>query len=711
MRLSEFHYNLPSELVAQYPLEKRDRSRLLVIKKITEKIEHRHFCDIVAHISPGDCLVVNDTKVIKAKLVGKKADTGARAEILLLERLSDRLYKCLIDASSKIKVGTQFVFGEGELSGFVRAESNGMRLVEFDKDTGQFSELLEKLGILPLPPYIKRTPERQDEVRYQTIYGKVPGAVAAPTAGLHFTDEVLNRIKAKGASIVSITLHVGYGTFKPVISKDVARHKLEAEYFEIKEEVAMQLNSVKERGGKIFAVGTTTCRVLEYQTQLVKGSRNKVEKGKGWTNLFIYPPYNFKFVDALITNFHLPKTTLLLLVAAFCGKELLFKAYEEAIREFNLILAIKARLGKLITAHGAIDTPCFMPVGTQATVKTLSNQELIDCGVQIVLSNAYHLYLRPGEEVIKEAGGLHKFMGWDRPILTDSGGFQVFSLSVLRKVNDEGVEFRSHIDGSKHLLTPEAIVEFQRMLGSDIIMMLDECVHYPCEYDYARRAMQRTLDWARRSIQKLETLNSKLEINRVQKLFGIVQGATYKDLRSECAEELVEMDFDGYAIGGLAVGEPGEITREITEFTAALLPEDKPRYLMGVGEPPDLFDAVAVGIDMFDCVVPTRNGRNGTAFTKGGRLLLRNSDYTKDFKPIDEDCGCYTCKAYTRGYIRHLFNTDEILGLRLVSLHNVYFYQHLMNQLRDSIKNGSFLRFKTDFLESYKAGKKLVDSR
>lgn len=333
MKLKEFDYDLPKELIAEYPSQERDKARLLVIKKISEEVEHKHFCGIVDYVNAGDCLVINDTKVIKARLIGKKADTGANAEILLLERLSDRLYKCLIDTSAKLNIGAKILFGDGELSCLIRAQSDGMRLVEFDKKDGQFSELLEKFGVMPLPPYIKRKADKSDEDRYQTIYAKVPGAVAAPTAGLHFTDEVLNRIKAKGASVVSITLHVGYGTFKPVASEDVSRHKLEAEYFEIKEEEAAKLNEVKEKGGKIFAVGTTTCRVLEYQARLVKGSRNRIEKGKGWTNLFIYPPYNFKFVDALITNFHLPKTTLVMLAAAFCGKELLFKAYEDAIRE------------------------------------------------------------------------------------------------------------------------------------------------------------------------------------------------------------------------------------------------------------------------------------------------------------------------------------------------------------------------------------------
>lgn len=354
-----------------------------------------------------------------------------------------------------------------------------------------------------------------------------------------------------------------------------------------------------------------------------------------------------------------------------------------------------ARTGRIKTSHGEFETPAFMPVGTQATVKTLSNSELEDCGVQIVLSNAYHLYLRPGEEIIRNAGGLHKFMNWDKPLLTDSGGFQVFSLAVLRKVTDEGVEFQSHIDGSKHFLTPEKMVEFQTALGSDIMMVLDECVHYPCEHEMAKRAVERTLDWAQRSKAAFA--------NRKQHLFGIVQGASYKDLRTECAEKLIEMDFDGYALGGLAVGEPSEITDEMTRHTTALLPEDKPRYLMGVGEPRDIFEAVAAGIDMFDCVVPTRNGRNGTAFTSRGRLKVRTADNSMDLSPIEEGCGCYACKNHTRSYIRHLFNTDEILGLRLVSLHNVYFYQDLMRRIREAIRDAGFFKFKEEFLERYEA--------
>ncbi|OGX42531.1 MAG: tRNA guanosine(34) transglycosylase Tgt [Omnitrophica WOR_2 bacterium RIFCSPLOWO2_12_FULL_51_24] len=359
-----------------------------------------------------------------------------------------------------------------------------------------------------------------------------------------------------------------------------------------------------------------------------------------------------------------------------------------------------ARAGKIKTSHGEFDTPAFMPVGTQATVKTLSNNELDDCGVQILLSNAYHLYLRPGEDIIKNAGGLHKFMNWEKPILTDSGGFQVFSLAVLRKVTDEGVEFRSHIDGSKHFLTPEKMLEFQTSLGSDIMMVLDECVHYPCEYEMAKRAAVRTLEWARRSKDRAGG-DFEFKPNREQNVFGIVQGASYRDLREDCARALVKMDFDGYALGGLAVGEPREITDEMTRFTVELLPEDKPKYLMGVGEPQDLFDAVSAGIDMFDCVVPTRNGRNGTAFTSNGRFSVRTAANAKELSPIEEGCGCYACRNHTRSYIRHLFNTDEILGLKLVSLHNVYFYQKLMREIREAIKEKRFTEYKNERAEEW----------
>ncbi|MBL7157342.1 MAG: tRNA guanosine(34) transglycosylase Tgt [Candidatus Omnitrophica bacterium] len=359
----------------------------------------------------------------------------------------------------------------------------------------------------------------------------------------------------------------------------------------------------------------------------------------------------------------------------------------------------KARLGLLTTAHGKVCTPCFMPVGTQATIKTLSADEIKSCNAEMLMANAYHLYLRPGEEVLKKAKGIHKFMSWDGPIMTDSGGYQIFSLAALRKVKKGGVEFNSHIDGSKHFMTPEKIIEFQNILGSDIMMPLDECLHYPVSRNNVEESLKITFDWAKRS--KKAFRKQKAE-NRRQKLFGIIQGSTYLDLRKVAAAEIVGLDFDGYAIGGVAVGEPSELIHEVTEYTADLLPEKKVRYLMGVGTPLDMLDAIAEGIDLFDCVVPTRNGRNGQAFTWNGELQLRNAPFKKDFDPIDKKCDCYACKNHTRAYIRHLFNTEEILGLRLVSLHNVYFYVKLIEVSRRAISENRFEEFKEEFRSRYK---------
>ncbi len=363
----------------------------------------------------------------------------------------------------------------------------------------------------------------------------------------------------------------------------------------------------------------------------------------------------------------------------------------------------RARLGKLITAHGEIDTPCFMPVGTQGTVKAVSPQELKDIGAQIMLSNAYHLFLRPGMEVIRRAGSLHKFMSWEKPLLTDSGGYQIFSLALLRKISHQGAEFQSHIDGMKHFLSPEDVMGIQKDLGSDIIMPLDECVHYPCGRDQAEVAMKRTVEWARRS----KAVHSReATVHREDKngglLFGIVQGATYEDLRRQCCERLIEIGFDGYAIGGVSVGEPANLIYNTVDIVAGLLPDGQPRYLMGVGLPQDILEAAGSGMDMFDCVVPTRYGRNGTAFTSGGKLTVRNAAYTQDLGPLDAQCSCYCCRNFSRAYLRHLFNTEEILGLRLVSLHNIHFYLELMRKVRRAIQEDRFGEFKKEFLNNYR---------
>ena len=361
-----------------------------------------------------------------------------------------------------------------------------------------------------------------------------------------------------------------------------------------------------------------------------------------------------------------------------------------------------ARAGVLHTPHGSFPTPIFMPVGTQATVKAVSPDELKDLGAGIILSNTYHLFLRPGMELVREAGGLHKFMHWDRGILTDSGGFQVFSLGELRKITEEGVTFRSHIDGSKQFLSPEISVEVQTALGSDIVMAFDECVPYPADFDYTKQSLDRTLRWAKRCKDAMTRDD--------QGLFGIVQGGMYKELRIESAEALVEMDFPGYAVGGLSVGEPKELMYEMLELSTEHLPQDKPRYLMGVGTPDCLVEGVARGIDMFDCVFPTRVARNGMAMTWTGRLVMKNKVFTHDHEVLEQGCGCYACRnGYTRAYIRHLVRAGEIFGLRLLTLHNLYFLQAFMRAMREAIVESRFAEFRRDFWAKYQLPEKNVE--
>lgn len=328
-----------------------------------------------------------------------------------------------------------------------------------------------------------------------------------------------------------------------------------------------------------------------------------------------------------------------------------------------------------------------MPVGTNATVKAMSPDEMKDLGAEILLSNTYHLYLRPGHKIISEVGGLHKFMKWEGPILTDSGGFQVFSLTNLRKIKDDGVEFRSHLDGSLHFLTPELVMEIQKALGSDIAMVFDECTPFPATKEYALNSLKLTTEWARRC---------KEAINRGQALFGIVQGGVYPDLRKQSAEEIIEIDFDGYALGGLSVGEPKELMYEMINWTAPLLPNDRPRYLMGIGDLLDVLEAVSAGIDMFDCVMPTRNARNGTLFTSQGRISIKREEFKKDSGPLDPECGCYTCQNYSRSYLRHMFMSREILSMRLNTMHNIYFYLEFFRRMRESINKGEFKNFRNE---------------
>jgi queuine tRNA-ribosyltransferase len=402
----------------------------------------------------------------------------------------------------------------------------------------------------------------------------------------------------------------------------------------------------------------------------------------------------------------------------------------------------KARRGRLTTVHGVIETPAFMPVGTQASVKAVSPRELRDLNAQIILANTYHLFVRPGIELVRQFGGLHKFMNWNGPILTDSGGYQIFSLAKLRKITEEGAYFQNHIDGTPALISPEIAMEIQATLGSSIAMVLDECPPWPCEYDYAARSAEMTTRWARRckewkgenvqrsttepveagmlparSRRAAATTDATGSINYQplvapkqhkggstinQLLFGIIQGATFHDLRKASAQAIVDLEFDGYAVGGVSVGEPEEEMMRAVEASEPFLPNDKPRYAMGLGTPPQMLEMIARGMDMFDCVLPTRLARNGTAFTSTGTLNLKNAEFAIDKRPIEENCACPSCREFTRGYVRHLVKAEEILGLRLITLHNLHFYLDLMRQARDAIENGSFDSFRKQFVGNYK---------
>jgi len=351
----------------------------------------------------------------------------------------------------------------------------------------------------------------------------------------------------------------------------------------------------------------------------------------------------------------------------------------------------RARAGKIKTLHGDFETPVFMPVGTQGSVKAVSPEDLVDANVRIILANTYHLYLRPGHQIIQRLGGLHRFMNWSGPILTDSGGFQVYSLANLRQISEEGVTFQSHIDGSRHFIGPEKAMEIQRALGADIIMAFDECAPYPADYEYVLNSVKLTSLWAKRCIERRKDSS--------QALFGIVQGGMYNDLREMSAKELVEMEFDGYAFGGLSVGEDRETRLRVISETRGFLPDGQPVYLMGVGTPEDVVEAVMQGVDMFDCVMPTRNARNGTLFTSKGKLNIKNARYTDDAGPIDENCRCYTCTNYSRAYLRHLFMARELLAYRLNTIHNLFYYSHLMEGIREAIKEDRMDEFKKSFDE------------
>lgn len=374
------------------------------------------------------------------------------------------------------------------------------------------------------------------------------------------------------------------------------------------------------------------------------------------------------------------------------------------MQHFSVIAKDKnssARVGILKTKSGSVTTPLFLPVGTLGVVKTLTYEELRSIGVEAFISNTYHLYFRPGEEILKKFGGLHKFINWDKTIFTDSGGFQVYSLRELKNVSEEGVEFKSHIDGSTHFFTPEKVIELQKIINSDVAVCLDECVEYPVEYERAKRSVEITTLWAKRCKTKFVEINSEPPTLNPQLLFGIIQGSVYKDLRQQSVQQILEIGFDGYAVGGVSVGEPKELLQEIAEYVCSFLPDDKPRYIMGVGEIDDVWFCIEKGYDIMDCVLPTRNGRNGQALTSYGKINIKNSKFSLDETPLDIECDCFVCKNYSRALIHHYFKSGELLGLRLLSYHNVYFMINLFKKIRQAILNGSFIQTKKEFLQKF----------
>ena len=731
MRVDAFDYHLPEELIALRPASPRDAARLLVVDPAaTPAFADRAMLDLPGLLQPGDALVCNDTKVIPAELRGSRMRDGASAQIsvTLLERLGPDRWLALARPAKRLKSGDRIAFGDrgnacllGGLAATVEARGEeGEVTLRFELSGPALDEAIAALGAMPLPPYIasRRPADEKDRSDYQTIFAREEGAVAAPTAGLHFTERLLQALEARGVSRHCVTLHVGAGTFLPVRGADTEAHVMHAERGHIAPDTAAALNEVKARGGNIVAVGTTALRLLESACD----ADGRLAPFDGQTRLFITPGYRFRFVDRLLTNFHLPRSTLFMLVCSFSGLDLMRRVYAHAVEAryrfysygdacllspaqerkltapFSFTLKAqdgKARTGAIATPRGVIRTPAFMPVGTGATVKAMFPEDVAAAGADIILANTYHLMLRPGAERIAKLGGLHQFMHWEKPILTDSGGYQVMSLAKLRRIDEQGVTFQSHIDGATVELTPERAIEVQCLLGADIQMVLDECTPFPATREEAKTSLDLSLRWAERSKAAFATRAAP-----GQALFGIVQGSIYPDLREESARALLEIGFDGYAVGGLAVGEGQGAMLDMVEVATAILPEDRPRYLMGVGTPEDLLLSIARGIDMFDCVMPTRSGRHCQAFTWGGRLNLRNARYAEDATPLDPESACPAAR-YERAYLHHLVRSGETLGAMLLSYANVQFYQELMARAREAIAAGRLAGFTEELRRRY----------
>ena len=709
MERADFHYDLPEELIAQAPLARRTASRLLVLDGRTGEISDRRFLDLIEWLAPGDLLVLNDTRVLPARLSGRK-QSGGRVELLLERMLGVQSGRFQIRASRSPRPGARIDLDGGASATVVRREGDLFDL-EFDSDLETF---LNREGAVPLPPYIAREPDTADAARYQTVYAAEPGAVAAPTAGLHFDEEMLDALSGRGVETGRLTLHVGAGTFSPVRAEHIEDHRLHGERVDVTAELCRRDranarawrpgrrrrndNSTRARNGRRQWPRSIQRRNGYFHLSRVRVSRRRCDRHQ-------FPPARVLTADARRGVCRSRERHARLSTRRRCALSILQLRRCDAARtggrqlmRFELLEQEGgARRGRLVFERGSVETPVFMPVGTYGSVKAVTPEELESLGAEMILGNTFHLMQRPGVDVVAAHGGLHEFMHWDKPILTDSGGFQVFSLAQMRKINERGVRFQSPVDGAEIDLTPERSIEVQHGLDADIVLVLDECPEYPVEHSVARDSMELSMRWARRSRDAFDALKRG---GSDAGLFGIVQGGVYADLRRRSIEALESIAFDGYAIGGLAVGEPEDERLAVLEGLEPLMPVEAPRYLMGVGTPLDLVKAVARGVDMFDCVIPTRHARNGQLFTSLGRINIRNSRFRSDVEPIDPACDCYACRHYSRAYIRHLQQCNEILGARLATIHNLRFYQALMSRIRDAIGSGGLEELARELEES-----------
>ena len=731
MRVDAFDYHLPEELIALRPAVPRDAARLLVVDPgATPAFADRAMLDLPGLLQPGDALVFNDAKVIPAELRGLRQRDGAAAQIsvTLIERLSPDRWLALARPAKRLKSGDRIVFGDrgnvcllGGLAATVEARGEeGEVTLRFELSGPALDEAIAALGAMPLPPYIasRRPADAQDRSDYQTIFAREEGAVAAPTAGLHFTERLLQALQGRGVSRHCVTLHVGAGTFLPVRAAETTGHVMHAERGHVTAETAVGIERGEgarrqDRRGRHHRAPAAGKRIhRRRQACCVRRADAPVHHPgislplrRSALDQFPFAALNPVHAGLLVLR---PRADAGRLCA--CGRGALSllllwrRLPAQSCKERKLTAAFRftlkaqdgnARTGAIATPRGVIRTPAFMPVGTGATVKAMFPEDVAAAGADIILANTYHLMLRPGAERIAKLGGLHQFMHWEKPILTDSGGYQVMSLAKLRRIDERGVTFQSHIDGATVELTPERAIEVQCLLGADIQMVLDECTPFPATREEAKTSLDLSLRWAERSKTAFAA-----QAAPGQALFGIVQGSIYPDLRQQSARALLQIGFDGYAVGGLAVGEGQGAMLDMVEVATALLPEDRPRYLMGVGTPEDLLLSIARGIDMFDCVMPTRSGRHCQAFTWGGRLNLRNARYAEDATPLDPESAC-PAAGYERAYLHHLVRSGETLGAMLLSYANVQFYQELMARAREAIEAQRFAGFTEELRRRY----------